>query len=120
MFGTQGVAIYVKGERAGFDARGRPVFAPPRKIEPCVIAPAGDETVEADGMVSGDISKLQVIAPAGTVVKDGDVITIHGEDYTVSQMASFDYSLGRRPVFARHRPKVVFIVERGEVSGDVA
>lgn len=115
-----GEPITVKGEVVGRDHRGRPHYAPGRVIEHCVVSPAGDQVVRGDGFVHGDITKLQVIAPAGTVVADGDTVTIRGEDYTVQQRQSFDYSVGRRPVVGWHQPKVVFVVERGEVSGNVA
>lgn len=115
-----GESITVKGAVVGRDHRGRPQYAPGRVIEHCVVSPAGDQVVRGDGFVHGDITKLQVIAPAGTVVADGDTVTIRGEDYTVQQRQSFDYSVGRRPVVGWHKPKVVFVVERGEVSGNVA
>ncbi|MCZ9297034.1 hypothetical protein [Corynebacterium yonathiae] len=115
-----GEPITVKGGMVGRDHRGRPQYAPGRVIEHCVVSPAGDQVVKGDGFTHGDISKLQVLAPPGTVVADGDTVTIRGEDYTVQQRKSFDYSVGRRPVVSWHQPKVVFIVERGEVSDGVA
>lgn len=113
-------SIFVKGELTGRDSRDRPVYAPAREIPGCVVSPAGDQVIKGDDFVHGDITKLQVLAPAGTAVSDGDVVTIRGEDYVVQPRKSFDYSVGRRPVLRFHRPRVIFIVERGEVSGDVA
>lgn len=84
------------------------------------MSPAGDQVIKGNDFVHGDMERLQIIAPAGTRVTDGDVVEVRGEDFTVQQRMSFDYSVGRRPAVSWHQPKVVFIVERGEVSGDVA
>lgn len=115
-----GESIFIRGEIIGRDHRGRPRYSEIREIKNCQVAPAGDQVVKGVGFAHGDISRLQVIAPAGTVVRDGDTVVIRGEDYVVDQRQSFDYSVGRRPVLATHQPRVVFIVERGEVSGHVA
>lgn len=113
-------SVFIKGEVIGTDYRGRPEYGPDREVPGCVVSPAGDQVIKGDDFVHGDISKLQVIAPPGTSVGDGDVVVIRGEDFTVNQLQSFDYSVGRRPVLRRHRPPVVFVVERGEVSDGVA
>lgn len=115
-----GETIYLKGEIIGRDHRGRPQYGPDTPIEHCVVSPAGDQVIRGDDFVHGDITRLQILAPPGTAVTDGDVVVVRGEDYTVQQRKSFDYAVGRRPVVAHHTPKVLFIVERGEVSGDVA
>ncbi|MBH5302758.1 hypothetical protein [Corynebacterium ulcerans] len=115
-----GETILVKGAVIGRDHRGRPTYAPDKKIQHCVVSPAGDQVVKGGGFAHGDISRLQIIAPAGTEVRDGDVVVIRGEKFIVMQRRSFDYSVGRRPVLRRHQPKVVFIVERGEVSENVS
>lgn len=115
-----GETVFIKGGVIGRDSRDRPTYGPDVPVEHCVVSPAGDQVIRGDDFVHGDITKLQVLAPAGTVVKDGDIVVIRGEDYTVQQLKSFDYSVGRRPAVARHRPKVVFVVERGEVSDNVA
>lgn len=86
----------------------------------CIVSPAGDQVIKGNDFVHGDMERLQIIAPAGTRVADGDVVEVRGEDFTVQQRMSFDYSVGRRPAVSWHQTKVVFIVERGEVSGDVA
>lgn len=119
-FRQGGESIFVKGRLVGRDPRDRPVYGPDREIPGCEIFPAGDQVIKGDDFVHGDITKLQVLAPAGTTVADGDVVTIRGEDYVVQPRKSFDYSVGRRPALRSHRPKVIFIVERGEVSGNVA
>lgn len=115
-----GETIHIKGGLIGRDYRGRAQYGPDTAIEHCIISPAGDEVVKGDGFVHGDITKLQVLAPPGTEVKDGDTVVIRGEDYRVQARKSFDYSPGRRPAVRHHTPKVIFIVERGEVSTDVA
>lgn len=115
-----GETVRVKGKMIGRDPRGRPLYGSDTSIDHCVVSPAGDSVFKGEDFTHGDITKLQVLAPAGTVVRDGDVVTIRGEDYVVQQRTSFDYSVGRRPVLQRHQPKVLFVVERGEVSGGVA
>lgn len=115
-----GETIYIRGELVGRDHRGRPQYAPDIPVEHCVVSPAGDQVVKGEGFAHGDITSLQVLAPPGTSVRDGDVVTIRGEDYSVQPRTSFDYSIGRQPAVSYHQPKVVFIVNRGEVSGGVA
>lgn len=92
----------------------RPVV---KEINHCVISPAGDSKDPgglADGYVHADINKYQVLAPPGTQVVEGQIIRIRGEEFTVD-FTPFDYSVGRRPVVRRHRPKVLFTASRGEV-----
>lgn len=84
-----------------------------QSVPGCVISPAGDQVVRGDGFVHGDLSKLQVIAPAGTQVREGQHVQIRGDIYRV-EFEPFDYSVGRRPVLGRHRPRVLFTVVRGE------
>ena len=115
-----GETIHVRGGITGRDHRGRPVYGADRAIDHCVVSPAGDQVIKGNDFVHGDMTRLQVIAPPGTVVKDGDVVVIRGGNFTVQQRLSFDYSPGRRPAVAHHTPKVVFQVERGEVSANVA
>ena len=84
-----------------------------QEIPHCVVSPAGDQVVRGDGFMQGDISKLQVLAPAGTVVEEGRHVEIRGHVYRV-EFTPFDYSVGRRPALTRHRPKVLFTVSRGD------
>lgn len=86
-------------------------------IEHCVIGPAGDSEVLDDGYFTADVNRLQVFAPPGTVIEDRARVDIRGRVYIV-QARGFDYSPGRRPVVARHRPKVVFTAVAAEVSDD--
>ena len=115
-----GETVHVKGGLVGRDHRGRPIYSAGVDIAHCVVSPAGDQVIKGKDFVHGDISRLQIIAPAGTSVADGDVVVVRGEEFTVQQRLSFDYGFGRRPVVGWHQPKVVFIVERGEVSDGVA
>lgn len=115
-----GEPITIRGEMTGRDHRGRPIFGGDMVVEHCVVSPAGDQVVKGDGFAHGDITKLQVLAPTGTRVQDGDVVVIRGVEYRVDQLQSFDYGVGRRPVVSWHQPKVIFIVERGEVSDGVS
>lgn len=115
-----GETLLIRGEIIDRDPRGRPIYGPDIPVEHCVVSPAGDQVVKGGGFAHGDISRLQIIAPAGTEVCDGNVVVIRGEEFIVEQWRSFDYSVGRRPVLRRHQPKVVFIVERGEVSENVS
>lgn len=115
-----GETIHIRGALVGRDRRGRPQYGEGRDVEHCVVSPAGDQVVKGSDFVHGDMHRLQIIAPGGTAVADGDVVVVRGESYVVQQLQSFDYGVGRRPAVGWHKPKTVFIVERGEVSGDVA
>lgn len=115
-----GESVYRLGEpvRDEFDQLlDRPVIG---EIAHCVVSPAGDKVVQGDGYVHGDVSKYQILAPAGTVFRDGDVVRVRGEEFVVDPLQSFDYSVGRRPVLRRHRPRVVVTVSRGEVSDGIS
>lgn len=115
-----GESIFFLGEaeRDQFDQLlDRPVL---KEIEHCIVSPAGDQVVKGDGYVHGDISKYQILAPPGTVFRDGDVVRVRGEEFTVDPIQSFDYSRGRRPVLRSHRPKVMVTVSRGEVSDGIS
>lgn len=83
-----------------------------REIHDCVVSPVGQSRIEQDDF-DGNTKMLQVLAPAGTAIAEGDEVTIRGLEYRV-QFAPFDWSHGRRPALARHRPRVAFTVERSE------
>ena len=89
-----------------------------RELPNCQVSPAGDQVVSGDGFVQGDLSKLQVLAPAGSVVEEGQRVQIRGHVYRV-EFTPFDYSVGRRPVVGRHRPRVMFTVVRGDAHDHV-
>lgn len=95
----------------------RPVL---REVKDCVVSPAGDQVVRGDGYVHGDVSKFQILAPPGTVFREGDVIRVRGEEFRVDPLKGFDYSVGRRPALPRHKPRVSVIVSRGEVSDGIS
>lgn len=72
---------------------------------------------EIDGAdYDGDTTKLQVLAPAGTQVSEGEVLTIRGLDYVVV-FVPFDWSVGRRPLASFHRTKLQIVVERSKTDG---
>lgn len=92
-----------------------------REVEHCIVSPAGDQVVQGESYVHGDISKYQILAPPGTIFRDGDVVRVRGDEFVVDELQSFDYSVGRRPVLGRrHRPKVIITVSRGEVSDGIS
>ena len=100
--------------REELDARGRLVFrSQPRVIEDCVVGPQGQAVIEGQGFFSGDTTTLQVLAPPGSVIAEGEVVQVRGVDYKVKHVP-FDYSVGRRPWLSSHRPRTVFVIERKE------
>ncbi|MCS5479832.1 hypothetical protein NYP18_09185 [Corynebacterium sp. YIM 101645] len=100
--------------RESKDRDGHLVFTPDhREIPGCVVDIDGQSKVQGEDVPDGNTDRLRVLAPAGTVLQVGDIVRVRGEEYTV-QYAPFDYSVGRRPVLRRHRPKTLFIVERRE------
>ena len=96
------------------DADGRrKLVGTPRDIEDCVVGPEGQAVIEGQGFFSGNTTTLQVLAPAGTVIAEGEVVRVRGVDYKVKHVP-FDYSVGRRPWLSSHRPRTVFVIERKE------
>lgn len=96
------------------DADGHLVYDQrPRRVDDCVVGPQGQAVIEGQGIFSGDTTTLQVLPPGGTAIQEGEVVRIRGVDYTVKHVP-FDYSHGRRPALASHRPRTVVIVERKE------
>lgn len=113
----QGETIFRLADDVELDRFGVPLDRPiVGQVDHCVVSPAGDQVVQGDGYVHGDVSKYQILAPPGTVFRDGDVVRVRGEEFVVDPLLSFDYSIGRRPVLRRHRPRVMVTVSRGEVS----
>lgn len=110
--GGDGETILVLADDDGFDPDGNPIAHPEGEpIHNCVVEPAGQTDIDGHDVVSGDTTTLRVHAPAGTVIEEGAVVVYRGEEYVV-KFPSFDYSRGRRPALARHRPRTLFIIEQ--------
>ncbi|MDO5534160.1 MAG: hypothetical protein Q4F65_05875 [Propionibacteriaceae bacterium] len=84
----------------------------PREVEGVVVSPRGQSRLDTVDLTA-DITELECLAPAGTVVSEGDEVTVRGLTFWVKH-APFDWSHGRRPAHPRHRPRVAFIIARGE------
>lgn len=84
-----------------------------REISGCVVGLLGQAEVDGPGVWDGDSTVLEVLAPPGTVIDQGDIVEVRGERYVVKHVP-FDWSVGRRAAHHRHRPPVRFLVERGE------
>lgn len=84
-----------------------------REVAGCVVGLQGQSGIEGGGVWDGDSSTLEVFAPPGTVISEGDIVSFRGLRWQVKH-APFDWSVGRRPVNSRHRPRVRFLIERGE------
>lgn len=76
------------------------------------VEPLSSNDVNGVG-VAGELERLKVFLPAGTVINTKDVLLIRGEAYTVTGIP-FDWGIGRKRRMTRHKPRVVVIVERGE------
>ena len=84
-----------------------------REISGCVVGLLGQAEVDGPGVWDGDSTVMEVLAPPGTVIDQGDIVEVRGERYVVKHVP-FDWSVGRRAAHPRHRPPVRFLVERGE------
>lgn len=111
--GTAGETVKVLGQEQRSEYGKLLGYEVVDELEGCTVSPAGDSIVNGDGFIHGDISKLQVLAPAGSVVWEGQKVEIRGQIYSVD-FTPFDYSHGRRPVLAAHQPRVIFTVSRGD------
>lgn len=110
--GGDGETLHVVAAATTYDPDGNPTPHPEGgAIRHCVVEPAGQATIDDRDVVSGDTTTLRVLAPAGTVVEEGARVRYRGDEYTV-KFEPFDYSVGRRPVLARHRPRTLFLIER--------
>lgn len=118
MLSAQGEVVKVLGDAVRNKYGAILGWAVAHEIPNCVVSPAGDQVVRGDGFVHGDLSKLQVLAPPGCEVEEGQRVQIRGLVYRV-EFAPFDYSVGRRPLLARHRPRVMFTVVRGDAHDHV-
>ncbi|VZH85313.1 hypothetical protein [Corynebacterium rouxii] len=68
---------------------------------------------QGDGINGGNTRQVQVLAAAGTPINEGDELVIRGLSYRVIHIP-WDWSTGRTPVLASHRPRMQIIAERGE------
>ena len=110
--GGDGETLQVVATATTYDPDGNPIEHPEGAvIRHCVVEPAGQAKIDDRDVVSGDTTTLRVLAPAGTVVEEGARVKYRGDLYTV-KFDPFDYSVGRRPVLARHRPRTLFLIER--------
>lgn len=110
--GGDGETITVLRADDGFDPDGNPITHPQGEpIHNCVVEPAGQASIDGRDIVAGDTTTLRVLAPPGTVVEEGATVIFRGDEYVV-KFAPFDYSIGRRPALARHRPRTLFLIEQ--------
>ncbi|MEJ6013814.1 hypothetical protein WG936_08195 [Corynebacterium sp. H127] len=95
------------------DADGRIIDAPILGEFVGIVSPLGGGQFSTDTITDGSTKQLQVLAPAGTAVKEGDILRIRGLEYRVKEIP-WDWSMNRRPVLARHAPKVQIMCDRKE------
>lgn len=94
------------------DADGNYISGGTVTLEGCDVSPAGEGRIDAVD-IDGNTRKLQVLAPPGASVEEGDILVIRGLEYRVTALP-FDWSIGRQPWNPRHRTKLQIICERGE------
>lgn len=105
--------VVLLGSPGGVDDDGYPIpGGEDRPVPGCTV----QRNVTADDVDrdrDGRSVSLRVFAPAGTVIDPSRSVRIRGEEFRITGVP-FDWSVGRRPLFGRHRPKVEFIATRGE------
>lgn len=84
-----------------------------RVIDGCVVGLQGQSDIDGGGVWDGDATILEVLAPGDTVIGEGEIVECRGQEYTVTNVP-FDWSVGRRPVNRRHKPRTRFLIERKE------
>ena len=84
-----------------------------RVIDGCVVGLRGQVDIDGGGVWDGDATTLEVLAPGGTVIHEGELVECRGQEYTVTNVP-FDWSVGRRPANRRHKPRTRFLIERKE------
>lgn len=110
---TVAETVLVVGEDR-FDADGNLIpGGSGREIPGCVVDTAGQSKIDDLDVSDGNTDTLRILAPGGTTIRQGERVQVRGVEYTVKHIP-FDASVGRRPALARHKPKVLFIVERKE------
>lgn len=96
------------------DRYGDLVMAPDsREISDCVVGLRGQSDIDGGGVWDGDATTLEVLAPGGTEIREGETVQCRGVEYVVTNVP-FDWSVGRRPVNPRHAPRTRFLIERKE------
>jgi len=111
--GDEGETIVLLGSAGGVDDDGFPL---PGTADTVVAGCTVQLNVTGDDVSrdrDGTVTKLRVLAPPGTVVDEGRPVKIRGQTWRIDGVV-FDWSTHRRPVLARHRPPVEFVVKRGE------
>lgn len=112
--GTDGTeTVVLLGTPGGVDDDGHPLPGTDDQ-------PIGGCTVQLN-VTSDDVDRdrdgtsltLRVFAPPGTQVAKYRDVMIRGERFRIVGVP-FDWSTNRRPLFARHRPRVEFLATRGE------
>ena len=100
--------------KPSLDRYGNQVTAPDRRvIDGCVVGLQGQADINGAGVWDGDATTLEVLAPGGTVIREGELVECRGQEYTVKNVP-FDWSVGRRPANPRHKPRTRFLIERKE------
>lgn len=84
-----------------------------RVIEGCVVWLQGQADIDGGGVWDGDATTLEVLAPGGTLIREGETVQCRGQEYTVTNVP-FDWSVGRRPANPRHKPRTRFLIQRKE------
>lgn len=113
MHGDVAETVVLLGAAGGVDDDGYPRPGTADTVVPgCTVQlnVTGDD-VSRDR--DGTVTKLRVFAPPGTVVDEGQLVEVRGQTWRIDGVV-FDWSTNRRPVLARHRPRVEFVVNRGE------
>ncbi|MGX1598590.1 hypothetical protein ACWIDS_16190 [Dietzia maris] len=106
-------SIVLLGGLGGVDDDGYPLPGTADKtVEGCTVQlnVTGDDVARDR---DGTVTELRVFAPPGTVIDEKRLVEIRGKTWRVDGIA-FDWSINRRALLARHRPRVEFVVKRGE------
>lgn len=84
-----------------------------KPIPGCVIDTAGQSKINGEDIADGNTDTLRILMPPTASLEEGDTLIVRGVPYLVKHVP-FDYSIGRRPVLSRHRPKKLVIAELRE------
>lgn len=89
------------------------IYGSTYEVPGCVVGLQGQASIDGGGVWDGDATTLEVLAPGGTLINEGDEVEFRGERYHVTHVP-FDWSVGRVPACSVHRPRVRFLIERAE------